>query len=191
MKISSILQVCGWALHSVRVIESIVSKTLLSWNLTLTPNSDPKMSFFSFLILVILGQMSKPLWLSTPRLLWPYNFLPYISILRGQNHENIMHENVLNQELQFEALPCLGSKSWWKLSPYFSKKWWFVLFNFLIQCTIWSQIAIPCCTIISHVNFSRFGPLQIKISDKNLSGHNPLGIVYHIGFNTSKHWLLA
>ena len=124
--------------------------------------------------------MSKPLWLSTPRLLWPYNFLPDISILRGQNHENIMHENVLNQELQFEALPCLGSKSWWKLSPYFSKKWWFVLFNFLIQCTIWSQIAIPRCTIISHVNFSRFGPLQIKISDKNLGGHIPLRIVNHL-----------
>merc|ERR1712081_12516 len=44
------------------------------------------------------------------------------------------------------------------------------------------QIAIRRRATISRVSFSRFGLLQIKISDNFFIGHNPLGIVNHIGF---------
>ena len=36
----------------------------------------------------------KPIWLSIPRGLWPYNFFQDILILRSQNNENIMREKI-------------------------------------------------------------------------------------------------
>ena len=44
---------------------------------------------------------------------------------------------------------------------------------------------------ISRVHFSRFGLLQIEISDKFSLGHNPLGIVNHIGFINVKKLIIG
>ena len=85
--------------------------------------------------------------------------------------------------LQFESLGELGSKSWRKQPPiFFQKKWGSVFFNFLIQALLRPQIAIRRRANISRVIFSWFWPLKIKISGKKLYGHNPLGMLNHIGF---------
>jgi len=93
---------------------------------------------------------------------------------------------------RFEALGVLGSKSWRKQTPiFFQKKWGSVLFNFFIRALLRPQIAIWHRATISRVNFSRFGLLQIKISDNYFLGHNPLGIVNHIGFINVKKLIIG
>ena len=88
---------------------------------------------------------------------------------------------------RFEALGVLGSKSCRKQTPIiFQKKWGSVFFNFLIRALLRPQIAIRICAIFSRVIFSLFWPLKIKISQKKLYGHNPLGMLNHIGFQNFK-----
>ena len=70
--------------------------------------------------------------------------------------------------------------------PFLWKKWDCAIFNFLIWVLLRPQIAIRSCATISRVNFSRFGHLQIKISDKIFLGHNPLGIFNRSGFGNVK-----
>ena len=90
---------------------------------------------------------------------------------------------------RFEALGVLGSKSWRKQTLiFFQKKLGYVFYNFLIWALLRPQIAIRRRATISRANFSRFGLLQIRISDKILLGHNPLGIVNHIVFLNVKNW---
>ena len=108
-------------------------------------------------------------------------------ILRGQNNENITREKSRKFGSQFEALGVLGSKSWRKQTLiFFQKKLGSVFYNFLIRALLRPQIAIQSCATISRVNFSRFGHLQIKISDKIFLGHNPLGIFNRSGFGNVK-----
>ena len=84
---------------------------------------------------------------------------------------------------RFEALGVLGSKSWRKQTHiFFWKKWGSVFFMFLIRALLRPQITIWRRANISHVIFSWFWPLKIKISGKKLYGHNPHGILNHIGF---------
>ena len=59
-------------------------------------------------------------------------------------------------------------------------------FNFLIQALLRPQNAIWIRAIISRVIFSWFWPFKIKISWKKLYGHNPLGMLNHIGFQNFK-----
>ena len=68
----------------------------------------------------------------------------------------------------------------------FKKKWGSVFYNFLIQALLRPQIAIQIHANISHVIFSLFWPLKIQISWKKLYGHNPLGMLNHIGFQNFK-----
>ena len=69
----------------------------------------------------------KPIWLSIPRGLWPYNFFWDILFLRGQNNENITHEKI----------------AIWKKDPhFFPKKWGPLFYNFLIRALLRPQIAI-------------------------------------------------
>ena len=86
-------------------------------------------------------------------------------------------------DCNLRAKPCLGSRRWRKQTANIVLEKMGVSFlQLLILGKVWSQIVICHHATISHVNFSRFGPLKIKISDKNLWHHNPLGIVNHIGF---------
>merc|ERR1711954_408243 len=64
----------------------------------------------------------------------------------------------------------------------FLNKWGSVFFNFLIRVLLRPQIAIRIFTIFSRVIFSLFWPLKIKIFRKKLYGHNPFGMLNHIGF---------
>ena len=125
----------------------------------------------------------KPIWLSIPRGLWPYNFFPDILILRGQNNENITREKIAKIRIAIWGLRSAWIKKLKKIDPhYIFKKRGSALFNFFIRGTVWSQIAIRRRATISHAKFSRFWLLQIKKSDKIFLGHNPLGIVNRIGF---------
>ena len=74
---------------------------------------------------------------------------------------------------RFEALGVLGSKSCRKQTLiFFGKKWGSVFFNFLIRALLRPQIAIRIFATFSHIIFSLFWPLKIKISWKKLYGHN-------------------
>ena len=125
----------------------------------------------------------KPIWLRIPWRLWPYKFFPDILILRGQNHENITRKIFARHQIAIWGLRSAQIKNMKKTDPpFFQKKCGSVFFNFLIQALLRPQIAIRQRAHISLVIFSKFEPLQIKISDNNYWGHNPLGIVNHIGF---------
>ena len=69
---------------------------------------------------------------------------------------------------------------------YFLKKLGSVFYNFLIQSLLRPQIVIRRRAIISRVISSLFWPLKIQISQKKLFGHNPLGMLNHIGFQNFK-----
>ena len=93
----------------------------------------------------------KPIWLSIPRGLWPYNFFPDILILRGQNHENITREIFARHRIAIWGLRSARIKNMKKTDPhFFQKKWGSVFFNFLIWALLRPQIAIR-----RHANISR------------------------------------
>ena len=132
------------------------------------------------------------MWLSIPRGLWPYNFFRHIFILRGPNNENITREKIAKIRIAIRGLRSARIKKMKKTDPnFFQKKWRSVFYNFLIWVLLRPQIAIRRRATISRVNFSRFGLLQIKISDKFFLGHNPLGIVNHIGFINVKKLIIG
>ena len=102
-------------------------------------------------------------------------------ILRGQNHENNTCDIFARRRIAIWGLTSAWIKKLKKTDPHL-KKIGSVFYNFLIRVLLRPQIAIRSCATISRINFSRFGHLQIKISDKIFLGHNPLGIVNRIGF---------
>ena len=92
-----------------------------------------------------------------------------------------MREKIAQIWIAIWGLTSAWIKKLKKTDPHL-KKIGSVFYNFLIWVLLRPQIAIRSCATISRVNFSRFGHLQIKISDKIFLGHNPLGIVNRIGF---------
>ena len=104
-----------------------------------------------------------------------------IFIWRSPNLEKFMHEIVTRCQITIWGLRSAWIKKLKKTDPHL-KKIGSVFYNFLIRVLLRPQIAIRSCATISRINFSRFGHLQIKISDKIFLGHNPLGIVNRIGF---------
>ena len=139
------------------------------------PIFKPKFNFFKFL---------KPIRLSIPGGFWPCNFFPDILILRGQNHKIIGVKKLQAMTLQFEALGVLESKSWRKETPILNQKqnWGLFSLTFFYPSTPEASNCDPMSCDYFVREFSRFGLLQIKISDNNLWGHNPFGIVNRIVF---------
>ena len=125
----------------------------------------------------------KPIRLIIPRGLSPHIFSSDIMIWRGTNLDKFMQEIIVRCWIAISGLRSARIKKLKKTAPiFFFFKWGSVFFNFLIQALLRPQIAIRQLAHISLVIFSKFEPLQIKISDNNYWGHNPLGIVNHIGF---------
>jgi len=64
----------------------------------------------------------KPIWLSIPRGLWPYNFFRDILILRGQNNENITREKIAKIRIAIWGLRSARIKKLKKTDPHFFSK---------------------------------------------------------------------
>ena len=122
----------------------------------LVPTFQPIINFLTF---------KNPIWWTIPRGLWPKKIVRYFYLKEPKSWKIYAWYSRATLDRDF-----------------FQKKLGSVFFNFLIQALLRPQIAIRRLAHISLVIFSKFEPLQIKISDNNYWGHNPLGIVNHIGF---------
>merc|ERR1712081_88050 len=119
--------------------------------------------------------------------MWPKKFCQLFLFEGAQILKKLCMKQSCDVGSRFEALGVLGSKSCRKQTLiFFRKKWGSVFFNFLIRALLRSQIAIRIFAIFSRIIFSLFWPLKIKISGKKLYGHNPVGMLNHIGFKNFK-----
>ena len=64
----------------------------------------------------------KPIWLSIPRGVWPYNFLQEILTLRGLNNENITREKIAKIRIAIWGLRSARIKKMKKTDPNFFQK---------------------------------------------------------------------
>ena len=134
----------------------------------------------------------KPIWLSIPRGLWPYNFFRDILILRGQNNENITREKIAKIRIAIWGLRSARIKKLKKTDPHFFPKKIRVCFLQLFDpSTPKASNRDPTSRdYIMRKFFKIWAP-----SNKNIwqffLGHNPLGIVNHIGFINVKKLIIG
>ena len=127
-------------------------------------------------------KFQNPIWLRILRGLWPYEFWSNILILRGKNLLKSYVWNscmVTNQDLRPNHA---SDKNIVENRPaFFPKKWGSFSFKFLVHGKVWPKITIHHHSTISHVIFHDLDLLKSKNLEKSY-GHNPLKILYHVGF---------
>ena len=128
----------------------------------------------------------KPIWLSIPRGLWPYNFFRDILILRGQNNENITREKIAQIRIAIWGLKSVWIKKLKKTDPYLRKKMGVYFLQLFDPSTPKASNRDPNSRNYFTCNIFIILPLKIQISWKNLYGHNPLGMLNYIGFQNFK-----
>ena len=92
------------------------------------------------------------------------HFFKYFDFEGPKSWTNYKCNSVATKDCHLRLNQAFHEKVLKNRPPFYWEKLMSVFFNFLNQSTVWFQIAIWCHETISCINFSRFGPLKIKIN---------------------------
>ena len=129
----------------------------------------------------------KPIQLTIPRGLWPHKFLSDILIWRGPNLEKCTREIIVRCPIKIWGLRSAQIKKLKKTDPNF---FWKKIRVCFLQLFYRSTPKASNCNPNSRDYFTRnifiiLAPENLNIL-KKLYGHNPLGMLNHIGFQNFK-----